>query len=141
MFIRVQGCLVWRYKDLPYLRMLIIVYFYTLLIYVTCLLKLFCLKGYNFHPGHITRVISVIRHETDLFIVSTFEENGIFMLVVVFLFGHFSPVKKIIFNNNCLYPIEDFDFPSSNFKRYFTIRLFFLKFLGFENCENGHVLD
>ena len=51
-------------------------------------------------------------------IVPTFEENGIFMLGVVFLFSQFSPIEIITFNEKFLYPIEGIDFLSSNLKRY-----------------------
>ena len=57
----------------------------------------------------------------DNFLVPTFEENGNFMLGVVFLlFSQFSPIEIKVFDKNILYPIEDIDFLSSNLKRYFT---------------------
>ena len=57
----------------------------------------------------------------DNFFVPTFEENGNFMLGVVFLlFSQFSPIEIKVFDKNILYPIEDIDFLSSNLKRYFT---------------------
>ena len=52
-----------------------------------------------------------------VFFVPTFEENGIFMLGVIFLFSQFSPIKIIVFNK-FFYPIEDIDL-SSNSKRFF----------------------
>ena len=63
---------------------------------------------------------------TTKIIVPTFEKNGGFKLGVVFLFSHFSPIEKIVFNKNCLYPIEDNDFLSANFKEYFTSDHFLL---------------
>ena len=39
---------------------------------------------------------------------------------VWFSYSVTSPIEKIIINKNCLYPIEDNDFLSANFKRYFT---------------------
>ena len=54
------------------------------------------------------------------FFVSTFEENGMFMLAVVFLFSHFSPIEIIGFIKYLLYPSEDIDFLGSNLKNYFT---------------------
>ena len=58
------------------------------------------------------------------FIVPTFEENGIFIIGVVFLFGQFSPIETIVFNKQFLYPIEDNEFLSSNSKSYFTSNCF-----------------
>ena len=35
-------------------------------------------------------------------IVPAVEENGLFMLGVIFLFRHFSPIENIVFNKNVL---------------------------------------
>ena len=43
-------------------------------------------------------------------IVQTFEENSIFLLIVVFLISQFSPIEIQVFVKNFLYPIEDIDF-------------------------------
>ena len=59
------------------------------------------------------------------------------MLGVVFLFRQFLLIEIIVFAKKILYPIEDIEFLSSNVKRYFTWRLFFVKFWGFENCQIG----
>ena len=59
-----------------------------------------------------------------LLIVPTFEENGILMLGVVFLFSQFLPIEIIVFDKVFLYPIEDFDFLSSNSKIYLTSEYF-----------------
>ena len=45
--------------------------------------------------------------------VPTFEENGMFMIGVFFLFSQFSAFKMIVFNN-FLYPIENMDSLKSN---------------------------
>ena len=39
-----------------------------------------------------------IRPDRSSLVVLTFEENGINMLGVVFLFSQFSPIKKTVFN-------------------------------------------
>ena len=49
-------------------------------------------------------------------LIPTFEENGIFLLGMVFLFSQFSPIETIIFNRNFLYPLEHIDFLTSNIK-------------------------
>ena len=54
-------------------------------------------------------------------LVPIFEENGIFMLGVVFLQSIF---EIIIFDKIFLYPIEDIDFLSLILKRYFTSDFF-----------------
>ena len=71
--------------------------------------------------------------------VPTFEENGLFMLGVVFLFSQFSLIEitfytKITFynNKNFLYPIEDIELLSSNVKRYCTSDYFLLSSRGFK---------
>ena len=69
-------------------------------------------------------------------VVPKFVENGIFMLGLIFSFSQFSPIEIIVFNKIFLYPIEDINFLSSNVERLFYLRLFFVKFLGFENCQN-----
>ena len=43
-----------------------------------------------------------------------------------FLFSQFSSIVIIVFNKNFLYPIEDIDFLSSNLKKIFYLRLFFV---------------
>ena len=53
-------------------------------------------------------------------IFPTFEENGIFMLGVVFFIQSIFADRNNSFRQNFLYPIEDIDFLSSNVKRYFT---------------------
>ena len=58
----------------------------------------------------------------NIFFVPTFEENGIFMLGVVF----FNSVnfRRNSFQQHFLYPIKDIEFLSSNLKRYFTFDCF-----------------
>ena len=73
--------------------------------------------------------------------VPTFEENGIFILGVVFLFGKFSPIETIVFGNLFFHPIFSPVFLRSNVKEIVYFRFFFVKFWGFEKCEISHILD
>ena len=61
-----------------------------------------------------------------MLLVQTFEETGILMLVMVFLFSHLLATKINVFNNFFLFPIEDIDFLNLNLTRYFSSDYFFL---------------
>ena len=60
-----------------------------------------------------------MRTFVEFIFVPTFEQNGIFMLGVVFYSVIFAD-RNNSFRQTFLYPIEDIDFLSSNVKRYFS---------------------
>ena len=64
-----------------------------------------------------------------LHLVVLFEENGIFMLGVVFFILSIFTDRNNNFQQKFLFSIEDMDFLSSNLKRYFTSD-YFWKVLG-----------
>ena len=72
------------------------------------------------HPKDIIVVLSsnLNRYFSEIIIAPTFEENGIFMLGLVFFIQ--SVFGKI------LYPVDDMDTLKSNLKRYFTYNFFVL---------------
>ena len=72
-------------------------------------------------------------------VVPTFEENGIFMLGVVFFIQSIFTDPNNNFHQKFLFSIEDIDFLSSNAKKIFHLQLFFVKFWGLENCQNFYV--
>ena len=53
------------------------------------------------------------------------------MLGVFFLFSQFSPIEKIVYDKNIIYPIEDIDFLSSNEKKYILPPIIFWKVFTF----------
>ena len=74
-------------------------------------------------------------------VVPTFEENGIFMLGVVFFIQSIFTDPNNNFHQKFLFSIEDIDFLSSNAKRYFTSNCFLLSSGGLKIAKISMYLD
>ena len=61
------------------------------------------------------------------------------MLDAVFLFSQFSPIEILVFDKKILSHWR-YCLPQFKRKKMFYLRLLFVKFGGFENCQIGHVL-
>ena len=71
--------------------------------------------GYILQAGYFSDAGYILHMQGMFRFFPTFEENGMFMLGMGFLFSQFSPIEIIVFDKNCLYSIEDIDFLGSNF--------------------------